>query len=742
MIPGANLLTVVFAAVIGVSAFLVFWIQPLVARIMLPALGGSPSVWNTSVMFFQGMLLAGYLYSHLMNRWAPTRLQCLIHPALFLSAAVILPLQIDLDAITSGEPIALYMVLELCVAVGLPYMALCTTSPLLQRWYAASSWTGNRDPYFLYAASNAGSLGALLLFPIVLEQVFPLSIQGQLWTKFYLATAGGLVLCAVVLVRSIAREPVISDSVLTSDDRHAGQGPAGWLIRAFVPSSLMLGVTTHITTDVAAVSFLWIVPLALYLLTLILSFTGYSAMLVRQCTRALPYVTIAFAAASLRSDTYGALLLVPLELGVVFLVSMILHGQLYQGRPQADRLTTYYLWVALGGFAGGLFNTLLAPVLFLGVQEFFIVLAFALLYLLNTGNGNVLRIWKSAAWYRPAPREYLLMLAVMLLSLASAFVYAGIESRYLALVLGAAVSIGTALAFGFGARSGVLLWASLAALLVAVEPLKFYSTGNLYAQRNFFGSLRVTKDEINGEPYRIFTHGTTVHGIQAIDPEKALSGQSYYTILMGLLTPYLEVDEPANVAVTGLGAGNLACLGGSDDRITFYEIDPDVLQVAREYFSYLSDCPASKEIILGDARRSLQNGPPIKYDLMIMDAFSGDSVPVHLVTREAMELYAGFLNEDGMLAFHISNRYLDLSPAIVSIAAAQGWPAYLLSTSGSVSKEALALPSTWIVTAPPHVAAARFDPLPDATLLQVDPDFPVWRDDHVSLFRLLKWPWK
>ena len=611
-------MTGLYALVLALSAFLVFWIQPLVARMLLPVLGGTPSVWNTCVMFFQGMLLLGYLYSHGLTRRLSVRAQGIVHLAVLLLAVVVLPTGPGVWAPPEQGSQVLWLLGRLLLYVGLPYVVLSSTAPLLQYWFGEANRRRSRDPYFLYAASNAGSLLALLAFPVVLEPRFRMSEQTTFWHHGFLLLALLVLVCFGLLLR-VARLPPVDGTAPGGDpaqgiDRRQARGSlaaggantasvARWLAYSFVPSSLMLGVTTHVTTDIAAVSFLWVLPLAMYLATFILAFSEWGGRAEAAARFLLPFLVVFSLMVMIREDV-RSLLLVPLELTIVGCISMVFHRRLYESRPQLSKLTAFYLWVSFGGFLGGLLNGLLAPVLFNGIAEYPLVLVLGFLVVEWNMLQKIVKVWHSAEWHGFKRGEVALVAALVLV--LSWWAAGPGDPKRLTLVVCLVLTAMLAGTYALGARLAGRFVVVLCFLLYLGSALSTALDRGIYAGRSFFGAFAVDDTEESGVEMRIFSHGTTVHGIQARDPELALSVRSYYATVADIFSRYLEERGPSKVGVTGLGAGNLACLGRRGDHFTFFEIDPAVERVAREFFTYLDRCQPSVDVILGDARLKLE----------------------------------------------------------------------------------------------------------------------------------------
>lgn len=670
-----------FAATLLTSAALMFVLEPMFAKMVLPHLGGTPAVWNTCLFFYQAMLLAGYLYVHLSVKWLGVRRQALMHLGLLCVPWVVMPIGISGGWIppVGTNPVPALLAL-LTVSAGLPFLAVAASAPMLQMWFAHTNDRAAPDPYFLYAASNAGSLIGLLCYPLVIEPILALREQSLWWSAGYGLFMALTAACAAALLRSpgAGAAPAAMPGGAKSDRERAPAGrPAGWLRRlrwlalSLAPSSLLFGVTTYISTDLVSIPLLWAIPLALYLLSFALVFSRRKILPHRLMVRAQPLL-IVVAAASLYMVRMGALApyqaapLFILHLLAFFATAMVCHGELAADRPSPEEVTGFYLWIAFGGMLGGLFNALAAPLLF------------------------------------PTPLEYPLMMiaAVLLQPRVQA---PGARWPALGIVVPCAIllvcgGIGWAVSAGGAHSSAAAAWArfaavavaALGALLVRRRPAPFGLSvavvlavgalcssriyGTLHTERSFFAIHRVEYDPwLNCNR---LVHGSTAHGLQSRESDLRREPLAYYHFdgplgrIFDVMGERPEFGKSGRIGIVGLGAGAIAAYGRAGQTLVFYEIDPAVERIARneKFFTYLADCRAKTEVILGDARVSLARGSPRQFDLLIVDAFNSDSIPVHLLTREAIRLYFDRLADNGVLALHISNRYLDLAPVLGNLA--------------------------------------------------------------------------
>lgn len=761
-------LTFLFAATLFVSAALLFWVEPLVAKMLLPLLGGAPAVWNTCLLFFQTLLLAGYAYALFASRRLTTGQQAAAQIVLLAVAALALPVAISASAAETvpreGDP-ALWLLGRLLMTVGLPFFALSALGPLLQKWFSATGHEHARDPYFLYAASNAGSLVALVGFPVALEPLLPLAQQGRVWAFVYAALVLLVAACAVVTWRAsrgraggVAGEfEGVADEDVGRDGRRDARGetddsPPGevasaragaaetltaarrlrWVALAFAPSSLMMGVTTYLSTDIASLPLLWVVPLSLYLVTLIIVFARRRLVRRRLVELALPGVALVFALVYLSGATRPALFLALLHLLFFFVAALMCHGRLADDRPHPARLAEYYLWMSLGGALGGLFNALVAPVVFERVVEYplAVVLACALLPARNRGADD-------------ARRERLLDLGFpVALGVLTALL--GVVTRRLGweTVESLALVVGVPLVLCYLLRRRPARFAlAVGAVMLGGFFWRGLGSETVHAERNFFGTVRVVRDD--GEELNWLYHGTTIHGRQSTRLDARCEPLSYYHPkgpLAQVFTAYNAEPPSPNVAVVGLGTGTTVAYARPGQRWSFYEINPAVVSLASapDYFSYLSYCTSGVpvEIILGDARLRLADAAPATFGLIVLDAFSSDAIPVHLMTAEALDLYLSRLAPGGLVAYHVSNRTLDLHPVVADLARSRNLSALAFNDHERLpGKE----PSHWVVVArrPEDLAAlstdARWHPL------EGDPRRRLWTDDYSNIVTILKW---
>jgi hypothetical protein len=714
-----------YGTAIFLAAALVFAVQPMVAKMLLPHFGGTPAVWIVSLVFFQTALLCGYAFAHCSLRILGVRRQSFLQLALLLLPLVALPIAVSADA-GPGENPHLGLLLALLAAAGLPFFAVTTASPVLQRWFSACGDGASRDPYFLYAAGNAGSLLGLLAYPILIEPLLTLPEQARLWTAGY---AVFVVLAAFCTLRLLAAAAPASVAV----EARTEAPPLGrltalrWIGMAALPSSLMVATTSYLSTDIAAVPLLWVIPLALYLLSFVVAFARSSPLSLTTISWATVVSSLLVIASLLPIVQLPIWTVVSIHGANLFFVALLVHRRLAIERPPAERLTQFYLLLSFGGVCGGAFSALVAPAIFSTIAEYPITIVLALL--LRPGPR------------RPVPgRGFLRRNADLLLPFA-----------FLAAILGAAKAMPTGGSAG-PVLLGALLLSGVAALaLFAARPVRFalgvgallliatLPPTSLHSERTFFGVLRV---EEKGDRH-VLVSGTTVHGAQSFAPGRQREPASYYVREGPLGQLFQALDGRArSVAVIGLGAGGASVYGRKGDHWTFYEIDEAVARIAANpgYFTYLRDAKADMRVVIGDGRLKLAEAPNGSYDLFVLDAFSSDSVPVHLLTREAVQLYLRKLSPDGVMAFHISNRYLDLRPVISGNARSLGLPG--LSQSYVVTRAAAddgAASSIWVLVARNVAALGKLADDPRWKRLDTGPGQPVWTDEFSNILSVVRW---
>ncbi len=671
----------IYLATIFLSAFLLFGIQPMFAKMVLPRLGGSPGVWSVAMVFFQAVLLLGYAYAHWIVAHLSLRRAALVHLGLMVAVLILsLPIHIAPGferAPHEGE--VLWLIGLFAASVGLPFFAVAANGPLLQAWFSRTGHSHAADPYFLYAASNVGSFLALITYPFMVEPLLPLAIQAKAWAWSFGFLFAGIAACAGLAIGAGRADlPAAANAPSGISVSHAQR--AGWIGLAFVPSGLLVAVTAHISTDVAAAPLLWVLPLALFLLTFVIVFQRRPVLRHRWMLHLQLMLAVGFLIAIVLKPTIGWGLMLALHLGLFFATAMVAHGELVKRRPDAVHLTEFYLWMSFGGVLGGLFSGLLAPVLFNSVLEY------------------------------------------ELLVVAGLFCRPGITSIRLPKWVGMGLAV------------------AAAGLFVAVVAKEQQRTDQI---RSFFGLYRISETEDG--TFRRLSHGTTVHGVQRIrnDDGSPATGRpealSYY-FTGGAIADGIEAVRRTHggalrqVAAVGVGTGSLACQIRPGETWSFYEIDTRVITIATDpaRFSFISQCAPGVPFIVGDARLTLGDAAPASLDVIVVDAFSSDAVPVHLLTREALALYLAKLAPGGALLFHISNRNMDLAPVVAATAHELGLTTWVRGTqqTAELTRENKYSPQVAMVARSP--SDLRFGP--GEPWKAEDPTrTKPWRDDYADI---------
>lgn len=723
-----------FVATIFVGSFLLFLVQPMIARLALPRLGGAPSVWNSAMLVYQALLLVGYAYAHLLGRVRPAT-QTRAQLALLLLAGLMLPIGLSRSMPSPDANPFLWVPWLLLISIGPLFLVVSAQAPLLQRWFAL---TDGRDPYPLYAASNLGSFGGLIAYPLLVEPLLPVGQQRWLWSGAY---------CVLILLVAWCAIEVPKAAKSTPERAPTGPKPEWrtilwWIVLAAVPSGLILSTTLHITTDILAMPLLWVLPLGAYLLSFSLAFSG-NQRAKEAIFRLSPFFLLFAGLASFMNLSSLALLFCAVSIVNLFTVSVALHSQLFKSRPSAHHLTAFYLAMSFGGVLGGAFCALVAPLTFDWTYEHLLLLI-AAAWLIRTPNPfrRVGSFWASSAL-----SKHVTLIALPLLfglSLLGNGVFGTSHSQATE-----RVGVVTVLIIAIAAMGNrVLFTAAVAALMVAVggwEQLEYSATPGKMT-RSFFGIYSIRDGDRHS---RILVHGTTIHGVQNLgSPDRERMETSYYAPASGVglameATPQL-FGPKARVAVVGLGAGTLACYAKAGQSWTFYEIDPAVVRVARDpaRFTFLSRCKPKAQIEVGDARLLIERERPASADLLVVDAFSSDAVPMHLLTQEAFASYRRLLSPKGLLLIHISNRYIDLEPVVAGAAGVGGWAAAIRRYRPTVA--ALALnegPSDWVAMSPMADTLSRMVRGSGAEWapLVSSPGFNAWTDDHASVLPLVHW---
>jgi hypothetical protein len=694
-----------YALVIFISAFLIFLVQPLIAKQILPWFGGSAAVWATCLLFFQTALLAGYAYADAVTRWLSLKRQVMLHMALLALAALTMPILVTeaWRPVGTEEPISRILLL-LAATIGLPYFLLATTTPLVGAWYSRRFHAA--APYRLFALSNFASLLALLGFPFLIEPMMGNRQVSWAWSALFVVFA---LLCAALAWRTWrfstssaaagASPPTSGNASAGGAAPAAGQtsapttaqaqtqtagGPLTWTLLSAVGSAMLLGVTSHLTQNISSAPLLWVIPLALYLVTFIVSF-DHPRWYLRGLF--LPLAGISLPLMAWLSDSLALKQVTPVYALGLFVVCMACHGELARLKPEPRRLTAFYLCMSVGGALGSLFMAVLAPLVFKGYFELYAALVVA----------------GMAAWLLPLP--------------------AATAGRRLAL-------------------QGVVAAVVLCTAALSVQGVKTYVDYVRFMDRDFYGVVRTRDSDAGGEPFRNLIHGAIAHGGQLLREDLRMAPSSYFGPTSGYGRVFASLPPgPRKVGVIGLGAGALAAYAKPGDDWVFYEISPAVVEAAMKEFTFLPKFPGRHEVVVGDGRLALEREAPRQYDVLAMDAFAGDSIPTHLITREAMAAYLKHLKPDGVLVFQATNRFVNLMPVLHNLAQAFGMQAVLISDSPPTATGAdYWLSSTDQVIVTRNAALLQSPAIREvAQPLQADPGLPVFTDDYVNLVRILKW---
>jgi hypothetical protein len=650
-------------AAITLAAALLFCVQPLAARLVLPVLGGAPAVWATSMVFFQAVLLAAYGYAHWLGARSRS-VQLIVHSAVLLAGVLVLPISLRTIAPppTDAAPL-LWLLVTLIMSAGPVFFALAATSPLVQRWFAQSTHPRANDPYFLSVASNLGSCVGLLAYPLALEPLLGLRQQGIAWGLAYCVAAVLIILALLVCTR---RSPAEQPAITTAQPKRLTRGTQlTWLVLSFVPSALLVGVTTHISTDIAAIPLLWALPLLLYLVTFMLAFSPRVRLNPAVLGRALVILALVVLFVLIPKAEGALWLLLPLHVLAFFIAAWMCHARLAARRPDTQHLTRYYFIMSLGGVLGGAFAALLAPVIFSHVIEYPLVLGLALLL-------------RPLVTTLPATKRIILSLGAAAVIIATIFLLAhnmaalALPPRMVIALMGGLPVLLCALLFVY--RRGEIAGLALAAALT-VSPFALRGANSIHRERTFFGVHEVLAF---GNTRTLF-HGTTAHGKQDLisDATRAIATTYYHASGPAgeIFTMMRDTNRDTNIALIGMGAGTLAAYGREGQTMTFYEIDPAVARIASDqrFFTFLRDSKARIRVVLGDGRLLFEREANADTNLIVLDAFSSDAIPVHLLTREAFDLYRSRLAPDGVILVHISNRHFNLAPELASIARDIGW---------------------------------------------------------------------
>jgi spermidine synthase len=725
---GGRPLLITYVAAIFLSAALLFVVQPMSTKMVLPRLGGSASVWSVAMVFFQAALLAGYAYAHLLTRYVPGRLSAVIHVAVLLLATLTFPLAI---AAGWGRPPvrgeSLWLVGLFAASIGLPFFALSANGPLLQAWFARSGHAGAKDPYFLYAASNVGSFLALLSYPLAIEPLTRLGQQTQAWSIGFFVLVALIGACGVFMGRASASSRAVAveqDAGAPPTWRHAGT----WMALAAIPSALLIALTAYLSTDVAPSPLLWVIPLALYLATFVIVFQTRPVLPHRYVVMIQPILLAGLVATMLYSVTDYLLPVLLLHVVAFFVTALVCHGELARRRPSAGHLTAFYLWMSAGGVVGGMFAGLIAPHVFSWVAEYPLLIVLAIL----CRPGLSLADRRRTSIFALA-----LVAAVLAIALPATAFHFQLDGKFYVWGVGALL----ALALAASLWRNPLAFAAIIAILFAV--VRFYEPdlGRRVTERSFFGVLKIV-DTADG--YRVLEHGTTIHGAERMSDIAAPAGVkplplTYYHRQSAMPQTVAAARQRAGglmrVAVVGLGTGTLSCYSEPGEDWTYYEIDPVVVRMARDpaRFTFLTRCAPGIPVILGDARLKLGDERDASFDLIIVDAFTSDVIPVHLLTRQAMEIFARKLKPHGMIGMHVSNQYLELISVVASVAQANGLVARTNPTEQDLDDDAYRFSSSVVACARTDADLAPLAFPGGWIVVKPDPRQWVWTDDYSNI---------
>jgi hypothetical protein len=730
-----RLILIVYTTAIFVSALLLFSVQPLFTKMVLPRLGGSPAVWSVAMVFFQSLLLAGYAYAHVLMKAKNRAIPVAVHLALLLIALLTLPLSIRSgwgEPPTSGY--AFWLLGLFAVSIGLPFFALAANNPLLQAWFVRTGHPDGPDPYFLYASSNIGSFLALLSYPVLLEPMFTLQTQNLIWTTGYGFLIVLIAGCGVLLLRSPANAAAVN---MPADDSDAPAPPwplrARWIFLAAVPSGLLIAVTAHISTDVAAAPLLWVLPLSLYLLTWVLVFQSRPLLPHKWMLLLQPLAVAGVVVLLAVGGEQNLLLTLGGHQFCFFIIAMACHGELARTRPAAKYLTGFYVALSFGGMVGGLFAGLIAPFTFSWVAEYPILLALAALC--RPSGSERLPRW--SAWYWPL----LAVLAVALIapSTSGGSLFAWLNDRRVWMI-GSVGVLSALLALALNANR----WKIFATVSVALVLLRAYPSddGRVDTVRSFFGVHKIVVTQ-NGQ-YHVLMHGTTIHGAERFknDDGTPATGRpepiTYYHKDGGIGQAIAAVRErkagPLKVAVIGLGSGTLTCASEPGEDWKFFEIDQTMVDTARDprYFTYIQSCEPNLKPVIGDARLTFAKEPDGIYDLIIIDAYSSDAIPIHLATEEAMAIYKQKLAPQGAVVMHVSNRHLELASVVVGIADANDMKSWVYSEDSGRDNEYIFSTSV-VVSAREEADVGKLASSDVWAETEPDEKQRVWTDDYSNV---------
>lgn len=727
-----------FTVTLFLSAFLLFSVQPMIGKALLPVMGGSPSVWNTAMVFFQVLLLGGYAYAFLLSRIGSLKLQGLIHIGVtILAAALALPLSLKVTGDVSLTNPYGWQLWTMTVMVAAPFFVLAATAPLLQRWFSLSGHKNSQTPYSLYVASNAGSLLALLAYPFIIERFVHLGTQARDWSIGYglLAVLAVMAFLACGFLKrphSVATETVDVENI-------SWKQRSIWMFLAFIPSSLMIGYTTYVTTDVTSLPLFWVIPLALYMITFMIAFAEKSPLTI-QSTRAIhAFFVLCFLWFIMVGVVNTRIPILVVHGCLFFFTALLCHQELARTKPSPARLTEFYLFMSLGGALGGLFNSLLAPVIFPLPYEYLIAIVLGVFARNLTSPDSRFQdaLVKAKRMLTPGSTatvfDFMFFPGLILLGGMTAL----ITSSALNVLIGVVVVL-----FAFNLHERRWAFALTVLLITLCKPLIPWNAWDtkLLVERNFYG-IHFVQDE---DGVRMLKHGTTVHGAQARGTHFETIPITYYYMGSGAEDVFSMLDTipgPQNIAALGLGSGSISCFFKGGRHFDFYEIDPSIAQIATnpEYFSYLEKCHSKYKIIMGDARRKMLDAPDHSYDMIFVDVFSSDNIPIHVATKEAVELYKQKLKPGGLIVFHTSSRFFNLEPEIASLGKAVGLPyLYKVGTALKIGDLPLYSYPTKYVALSDNPSILAYLAERKWGMLPFEVNQEPWSDDYANVLRALR----
>jgi len=730
-----------FSVTLFLSAALLFWIQPMFGKMILPLLGSTPSVWNTCMVFYQAGLLLGYVYAHASITYLGIRKQAIVHMGILLIPLFFLPITVHGWVPPEKMDPVPWIFTLMAVSIGAPFFILSASAPMLQKWFSVTKHKSADDPYFLYAASNLGSMLILIGYPLFIEPKFRLLEQSNLWQYTYFAYLALILACAIILLKQTAGKKELNlaatedtnDSYkLTNDQRKK------WVLLSLVPSTLMLSVTSFISTDVSPVPLIWIVPLAIYLLTFIIVFSKNPFFKHEQMIEVMPYVVLG-GFVYIACKGYPIWVIFSLHLLSFFVCTMVCHGELAKTRPPTKYLTEFYLWISIGGCLGGIFNTLIAPLIFKEIIEYPLALIFACFLKPpldpSKNKKEDADIKNDIIW------AVVIGVSIIFINnlinetrttnhnflsnpfwLANALIY-GVPSLFVARKF---ASNPTRFALG------------VAAIILVYSYQINQGQKTILRERNFFGIHRIGLDY--SERIISLYHNTTLHGSQTIADKDKCIPTTYYNPdgpIGQMFNAFKDDKGKTNIAALGVGTGSVSCFGREDQQYVFYEIDPYIVNLNKsgKYFTYLLNSPPKIKFVYGDGRLRMKKAPKNYFDFIILDAFSSDAIPVHLLTREAMKLYLDKLDSDGIIVFHVSNRYLDLKPVIGNLAE----DLHLVGIFEDDGGDQFRMASRYVLVARKKedfgslLKDTRWQPLEGKLSLKV------WTDDYSNIFSIFNW---